>query len=177
MKNNEKIDEILEVLDSKKNLPSKFENDLKDLRKTQLQLIIIAGATFSIFFASNKGPISYQTKYGLIFLVISILSGFISIIFDITNKFSNHLFDFIDIDTVINKNLNSEDKKSLGIKWGDPMLSNNFFENKDKIALYNYIRRILTERTIFLFQFTIFIQFLSFLIAIIFMLLVLLRIN
>ncbi|HRH27067.1 MAG TPA: hypothetical protein PLZ99_02820 [Parcubacteria group bacterium] len=176
MDNDEKFKEILKVLGSKKNLRLKFKEDLDNLKKTQLELIVIAGATFSIFFALNKGPLSFHTKYGLVFLVISLLSGFISIIFDITNKFSNHFFDIIDIDTTINKNLNINDKKQLGIEeWGGPIIPDSFFKNINNLIVWNYIRKMLTEKIIFLFQLTIFIQFLAFLVAIVFMLLGLLK--
>jgi hypothetical protein len=86
----------------------------------RLQLIAIAGATFSIYVAlhSHTTVSGGFTTYGFVSLAVSLLFGFLSVVFSLVNKGSEIWYRFFDFDKAIE--LKSEGFKKLLKLAGHP---------------------------------------------------------
>lgn len=93
----------------------------------QLQLISISGATFSIYLAFGKNTSSTLTKWGFVFLAISLIFGLFSIILRFLHNFSQVSFKIFDIE----KSIFSQSSKDLQEALAKTNYSRPLFYDKE----------------------------------------------
>lgn len=86
MPTEEELKRVLEIARSSKGRESEANWILEKYGALQLQLIAIAGATFSIYFALKTTPPPTLTKWGFILLAASLVLGLLSVIFAIMHR-------------------------------------------------------------------------------------------
>lgn len=85
----------------------------------QLQLITVSSATFTIYLAFGHGTTSNLTKWGFIFLALSLIFGLLSIFSQLTGELFKPWFRIFDVEKFILKHENPEISgllDSIGIK-------------------------------------------------------------
>lgn len=115
----------------------------------KLQLITIAGATFSIYLALKSTTPSNIIRWGFVFLVTSLVCGLSSVIFSFLYGYWNLFFKIFDLEKdIFNKDKSDEFKKEFSnIGWPEPAtydINDPNFESKIFQIGLNTMRKFFT---------------------------------
>ena len=95
-----------------------FQDEGNKMMNFQLQLITIAAATFSIYIAFGNTNATVSTKWGFIFLAVSLLSGLLSVMSKFFHGFFTSFWQVFDIEKALFKSEALEETRSLFVQAG-----------------------------------------------------------
>lgn len=160
--------------------------EFKDAREKyfnfQLQLITISAATFSIYLAFGKNTSSNLTKWGFVFLSVSLILGLLSIILRFVHSFANIFFKVFDAEKHIFSDASNKELKNLLAKTSylepifyDKELDGDFLPEHKKIVFVSLKKFFKSSINSWIFLFGI-LQLCAILVAAILLLIGLLQI-
>ena len=145
--------QINDQMDLAKNFVRNFQamtEATNKLQNLQLQLITIAGATFSIYEAFGKTPSSSLVKWGFILLAGSLICGLLSVLLNYFHGWGVSAFKIFDLEkTVFNTDTAGEVKAALAeIGYIEPLIYDKKLDpafTKGNRAKGNVTTRLLVE--------------------------------